>query len=237
MVSYAVTGDILLPVQSAAQQPSLELKLEVSDSQTLRRRQSFNYRDSRLRQPVLPRVGRAAPERLPGATLSHAQPLARTVARAPSLGATASQPSPRAVVDQPSSTGATDQPSFRAAPIQSGAESAGSSSGHQPSQQSNSNRGRGRLSASQARRSGTASVPKFLPKSKLPRGDTKYPAPAEPRQSALSPEGPTEQGHTPSSEQFPSAGHVRSSRAVRTGQRAAASAAQQKGALSGSDSD
>ena len=236
MVSYAVTGDILLPVQSAAQQPSLELKLEVSDSQTLRRRQSFNHRDSRLRQPVLPGVGRAVPERLPGATLSHAQPLARTVARAPSLGATASQP---AVVDQPSSAAPTDQPSLRAAPIQSGAESVGLSagiSGHQPSQQSNSSRGK--LSAiSQARRSGTASVPKFLRKGKLPRGDTKHPAPAKPRQSALSPEGPTEQGHTSSSEQPPSAGHVWSSRAVRTGQRAAASAAQQKGALPGSDSD
>ena len=229
----------MLPVQSAAQQPSLELKLEVSDSQTLRRRQSFSYRDSRLRQPVLPGVGRAAPERPPGSTLSHAQPLARTVARAPSLGATASQPSPRAAVDQPSSAAPTDQPSLRAAPIKSGAESVGLSagiSGHQPSQQSNSSRGR--LSAiSQARRSGPASVPKLLPKGKLPRGDTKHPAPAKPRQSALSPEGPTEQGHTSSSEQPPSAGHVRSSRAVRTGQRAAASAAPQKGALSGSDSD
>jgi len=92
-----VAGDVLLPVQSAAAQLDSDQKPEL-DSSTLRRRQSFNFADSRL-GPLLPTEAGSAPRGQPsGAPHHHSSHTAATVPPVPATREAATAGPPRKVV-------------------------------------------------------------------------------------------------------------------------------------------
>jgi len=91
-----VAGDVL-PVQSAAPQPDSDQKPDLASS-TLRRRQSFNFADSRLGSLVPTEAGSAPREQPSGNPHNHSSTTAAAVAPVPARQEAATAGPPRKVV-------------------------------------------------------------------------------------------------------------------------------------------